>query len=187
MKLAEQSDARERRSQADLQWTINRRRPVIAAVRPLKQFDTKALQLIRDVHSDLLFVGNAWDARDLQLLYDKEIVAIVDLALNEKPAQLGRDMIYCRFPLNDGDGNPDSTIALSIKTIVSLIRCNVKTLVACSAGMSRAPTIAAASIAMLRNDEPDAYLAEIIRTGPNDISPILWSNIKRVYNDIRGT
>lgn len=29
----EQSDARERRSRADLQWTINRRRPVIGGVR----------------------------------------------------------------------------------------------------------------------------------------------------------
>jgi len=30
---SEQSDARERRSQAELKWTINRRRPVIGDVR----------------------------------------------------------------------------------------------------------------------------------------------------------
>ena len=31
-KSDEQADARERRSRADLQWTINRRRPVIGVV-----------------------------------------------------------------------------------------------------------------------------------------------------------
>lgn len=61
--------------------------------------------MIREIHPDRLFIGNAMDARDLQLLDDNRIVALVDLAVNELPAHLARDMIYCRIPINDGDGN----------------------------------------------------------------------------------
>ena len=122
------------------------------------------------------------DARDLRLLYDTGIRAVVDLAINEKPAQLGRDLIYCRFPINDGDGNPDWLLAIAIRTIATLLRNEIRTVVACSAGMSRAPTVAAASIALLTNRDPDECLMEIITDAPNDVSPILWTHIKRVYN-----
>ena len=70
--------------------------------------------MIRNVYSDLLYVGNAMDARDLRAIYDNQIRAVVDLAINEPPAQLGRDIIYCRFPLNDGDGNNDGLLAITI-------------------------------------------------------------------------
>lgn len=122
------------------------------------------------------------DARDLRLLYDKGIHAVVDLAINEKPAQLGRDLIYCRFPINDGDGNPDWLVAIAIRTIASMVRNEIRTLVACSAGMSRAPTVAAAATALLTNRDPDECLMEIIDGAPNDVSPILWTHVKRVYN-----
>ncbi|MDZ4850122.1 MAG: protein phosphatase [Pirellulaceae bacterium] len=122
------------------------------------------------------------DARDLRLLYDTGIRAVVDLAINEAPAQLGRELIYCRFPINDGDGNPDWLLAIAIRTIAAMIRNEIQTVVACSAGMSRAPTVAAASIALLTNRDPDECLIEIITDAPNDVSPILWTHIKRVYN-----
>jgi len=138
--------------------------------------------LIRNVYSNLLFVGNAMDARDLRLLYDTGILAVVDLAINEAPAKLGRELIYCRFPINDGDGNPDWLLAIAIRTIAVMIRNEIQTVVACSAGMSRAPTVAAASIALLTNRDPDECLIEIITDAPNDVSPILWTHIKRVYN-----
>lgn len=139
-------------------------------------------RLMRDVHSNLLFVGNALEARNLRLLYETGIQAVVDLAVNEKPAQLGRDLIYCRFPINDGDGNPDWLLVVAIRTVASMIRNDIRTVVACSAGMSRAPTIAAASVALLTNRDPDECLLEIISDAPNDVSPILWTQIKRVYN-----
>lgn len=122
------------------------------------------------------------DARELRPIYDSQIRAVVDLAINEPPAQLGREMIYCRFPLNDGDGNSDGLLAITIRTIAALIRNKVPTLVACSAGMSRAPTIAAATVALLTRRDPDECLMDIISNAPNDVSPILWTHIKRVYN-----
>jgi hypothetical protein len=46
--------------------------------------------------------------------------------------------------------------------------------------MSRSPTIAAASVALLTGRDPDECLMEIISNAPNDVSPLLWSDIKRV-------
>ena len=96
---------------------------------------------------------------------------------------LGREIIYCRFPLNDGDGNNDGLLAITIRTIAAMIQNEMPTLVACSAGMSRAPTIAAATVALLTGRDPDECLMDIISNAPNDVSPILWTHIKRVYND----
>lgn len=138
--------------------------------------------MIRNVHANLLHIGNALDARDLRLIYDAGIRAVVDLAINERPAQLGREIVYCRFPLNDGDGNSDALIILAIRTIASLIRHETPTLVACSAGMSRAPTIAAGAIALTTGRDPDDCLMQLINDAPNDVSPILWTHVKRVYN-----
>ena len=141
--------------------------------------------MIRDVHANLLFVGNATDARDLRMIYDNRIQAVIDLAINETPAQLGREIVHCRFPINDGDGNPDAIIVLTMKTIAALVRAEIRTLVACSAGMSRAQTIEPATIALLTNRDPDECLPQIIANAPNDVSPILWTHIKRLSNDLR--
>lgn len=136
--------------------------------------------MIRAVHSNLLYVGNAMDARDLRSLYDNGIHAVIDLAINEPPAQLGREIIYCRFPMSDGDGNSDALITLAIHTTTLLIQHKIRTIVACSAGMSRAPSIAAASIAVLMGHDPDDCLLRLISGVPNDVSPILWTHVKRV-------
>jgi len=124
------------------------------------------------------------DARDLKLLYDNRIAAVVDLAANESPAQLAREMIYCRVPILDGDGNADFIIETAIKTVVNLVENRIRTLVACSAGMSRAPSVAAVSTAIVTGRDPDDCLVEIIANAPNDVSPILWSRVKSVYNQI---
>jgi hypothetical protein len=137
--------------------------------------------LIRNIYKGLLHVGNALDARDLRLLYDTGIKAVVDLAINETPAQLGRDLIYCRFPIHDGDGNSDEMIQIAIQTVCSLVRDRIATLVACSAGMSRAPSIASVSIAIITNQLPDECLRTVINNSPNDVSPLLWDQVKRVY------
>ena len=134
--------------------------------------------MIRSTKHAALFIGNAMDARDLKLLYENDISAVVDLAFNEKPAQPARDMIYCRFPLNDGGGNTDSIIQTAISTTVSLINENQRTLVACSAGMSRAPSIASAALAIATSRDADECLAEIAADGPHDVSPVLWADIK---------
>ena len=136
--------------------------------------------MIREIHSDLLFIGNAMDARDLRRLWDHRIAAVVDLADNEPPARLARDMIYCRIPLIDGDGNTSAVIDTAIRSATALVQNRIRTLLACSAGMSRAPSIGAAVVAVLTRRNPDDCLVDIIADGPSDVSPILWSRVKSV-------
>jgi len=140
--------------------------------------------VIREIHPDRLFIGNAMDARDLQLLYDNRIAAVVDLAVNESPAQLARDMIYCRLPMIDGDGNTDMSIETVIRCVVMLVQDEIRTLVACSAGMSRSLAIAAAAMATVTEKPPDDCLTAIAAGAPHDVSPILWSGVKSVYNGV---
>lgn len=92
---------------------------------------------MRNVIPNILWIGNALDVADLTQIYDAGIEAIVDLALDEKPAMLSRDLIYCRFPLNDGGGNPRQHLRAAVEGVESLIAKQIPTLVFCSAGMSR--------------------------------------------------
>lgn len=130
------------------------------------------------------------DIRDLRLLYDHQLAAVVDLAANERPAQLSHDLIYLRVPLVDGNGNPSSTIELAVRCLVMLIDKRVKTVVACSAGMSRAPAIAAAAIAVTTQRPIEECLLQIVAHAPHDLSSTLWSQVRAVYQELvraRGT
>lgn len=135
---------------------------------------------MRTVYGGVLLIGNALEARNMRLLYDNEIRAVLDLAANEKPATLGREHIYVRVPILDGDGNSDHDIELAVITLVHLIQTETKTLVACSAGMSRSPCIAAAAIALAANMSMDECMNKIVSSGPHDVSPILWHHVKNV-------
>lgn len=140
--------------------------------------------MIRDIFEQRLFVGNALDARDVALLHEHEIRAVVDLAINEAPAVLPRDFVYCRFPLNDGGGNEPAMLRLVIETVIALVRNRTRTLVACSAGMSRAPSISAAVVAQLTDDAPEECLTRVIAHAPNDVSPLFWSDVKLACQEI---
>lgn len=140
--------------------------------------------MIREIYRDCLFLGNAQDARDVRLLAHNRIAAVVDLAINELPAQLARDMVCCRYPLHDGDGNPPVIIQMAVRCVVTLMENGIRTLVACSAGMSRSPAIAAVALAIFTRTSPDDCLTAITSHAPHDVSPTLWSGVKIVYNQI---
>jgi hypothetical protein len=53
-----------------------------------------------------LWIGHVGDVRDPRSLFSTGTLAVIDLALNEPPASLPRELVYCRFPLIDGAGNP---------------------------------------------------------------------------------
>src|SRR5688572_5149908 len=101
-----------------------------------------------------LFLGNALDARHVRGLFDVQLEAVIDLALNEPPAQLGREIVYCRFPLVDGTGNPAWLLRAAIETTSRFVRDGVKTLVSCSGAMSRSPAIVAAALAVQSGKSP---------------------------------
>ena len=138
--------------------------------------------MIRNVYSGLLFIGDAASARDLRLLYDSKLNAVVDLAVSEPPAQLGRDLICCRFPLHD-DGSNSSLLLLTARHVITtLIQRNHRTLVACSAGMSRSPVMAAAAISVLTKEPLVDALARVVADSPRDVSPAFLSSVAKILN-----
>lgn len=136
--------------------------------------------MIRKIQSKQLFIGDAITARDLKLVYDHGITAVLDLAVDERPAVLGRDIIYCRFPLSDDGSNDDAIISAAIMCLMSMVQRNFTTLVACSAGMSRSPLVVAAALSLLSNQTLAECLAQTIQDSPHDVSPTLYKSVSGV-------
>src|SRR5262249_21950297 len=75
-----------------------------------------------------IWIGHATEGPDFGPILDEEIEAVVDLAAEEPPFLLPRDLISCRFPLVDGPGNGDAMLALAIGTVARLAAIEVRTL-----------------------------------------------------------
>ena len=140
---------------------------------------------MHEIQSGLLLIGHALDIREPKPLFDAGIEAVVDVAYEEPPARLPRQMIYCRFPLNDGGGNAASTICQAVQTLVDLLASETPTIVACSAGMSRSPTIAAFGLAVHLGLEPEDALAKISETKALEINGVLWNDVAKVLPQVR--
>ncbi len=121
-----------------------------------------------------LWIGTALDARDLRGIHDTGIEAVVDLAMDEPPAHPPRELVYLRFPLVDNEGNPAWLLRAAIEALTGLLKADVPTLVACSAGASRSPAIAAIALARWKGFSPEEALK---RTGPGDVSVALWRDL----------
>jgi hypothetical protein len=137
---------------------------------------------LREVISDKLWIGNAADARDVTGVLGLGIAAIVDLAIEEPPFQLPRDVVYCRFPLIDGSGNPPGILRAAIETVGTLIISETETLVACGAGMSWSPAIVAAAMALKQNGSLADALGKLTAGQPHDVSPSLLTDISDVLS-----
>jgi protein-tyrosine phosphatase len=125
-----------------------------------------------------LWIGTARDARDMRVVLDAGIEAVVDLAIEEPPVQPTRELLYLRFPLLDGDGNQRSVLRMALWAVEELVGNNVPTLVACGAGMSRSPALAAVVLAQLKGTRAEDELAEL---RPVDVSPALWRTLQPAY------
>ena len=133
---------------------------------------------MREIIPGKVWLGNARDAQDVTAILSAEISAVVHLAIEEPPSLFPREIIYCRFPLLDGEGNRPGLLRTAITTVSILIEANVPILVTCSGGMSRSPAIIAAAIARTKNQSPDEWLKKITATGPHDVAPTLWNEIR---------
>ena len=133
---------------------------------------------MRRVTGHSLWIGHVGDVRNPSALLAAGISAVVDLALNEQPASLPRELVYCRFPLIDGPGNRPALLRTVVETVASLLRSGTPTLVYCGAGMSRSPAVAGAAIALVRGCSLAAGLAAALQSGPGDVSPGLWAEIE---------
>jgi protein-tyrosine phosphatase len=142
---------------------------------------------MRPVPNHSLSIGSALDARDLTLLYQREIAAVIDLALEERPAQLGREIVYCRFPLVDGAGNQPATLRAAVETTVRLLHDQTNALVACGAGMSRSPAVVAVALAQLNGTQPEDELQALVAGQPHDVSPLFWNELQRAVRSERSS
>jgi protein-tyrosine phosphatase len=134
---------------------------------------------VREVISKALWIGNRREARDISAVLGLGIAAVVDLAMEEPPILFPRDVIYCRFPLVDGTGNPAAVINGAVETTINLIRGQVPTLVACGAGMSRSPAIVAAALARFEGVTSQQALARVAASGPHDVSGAFWAEVQQ--------
>ncbi len=132
---------------------------------------------MRLLEGHTLWIGNRGDLRDMRRIRLAGIGAIVDLAVNEEPFSIARETVLCRFPLVDGPGNAPWLLRSAAMTVAELLRERVQTLVICGAGMSRAPSIAAAAIALRTGRDPQQCLIEVTRGAPADVSPSLWNDV----------
>lgn len=132
---------------------------------------------MRRIDGFSLWIGTARDARDIKLVLDKGIEAIIDLALEERPISPTREVVYLRFPLLDGVGNPPWLFRTALNALEKLMKCGVQTLVACSMGMSRSPALVAVAIAQSMNIEPAEALVSLGNEGRYDVSPGLWQEL----------
>lgn len=133
--------------------------------------------MMREIHQGLLWTGNARDIREPRVLFETEISAVVDLALEEQPAQLPRQFVYCRIPIIDGSGNDLSLLRMALRTTVQLLESGARTIVACSAGLSRSPTIATCALAMYLGRSPEGVLVDIDRKFSLDLHGELWQEV----------
>ncbi len=135
---------------------------------------------MRAIIPEVLWIGHAGDARDLKKIMAMGIELLIDLAIEEASVVLPRDVAYCRFPIHDGDSDSPEMLISAIDTVARFARANRRTLVACSAGMSRSPAIAAAVISRLNKIPLDEAIQLVATTGPFDISPRLWADLHRL-------
>ena len=135
---------------------------------------------MRHIPDYSLWLGHAGDARDKHELLRLGIGAVVDLAVEEPPAVAGHETVYCRFPLIDGTENPPWLLRAAIDTTANLLRQKVATLVCCSAGISRAPAIAAAALVKLGRPSLQDALLYLADYGQFDVSAGLLQDVVEV-------
>jgi protein-tyrosine phosphatase len=127
-----------------------------------------------------LWAGNAADGRDVTEILARDIRAIVQLATEEPPLQLPREIACLRIPLVDSDGNDTALLQLAIQAVAALIAAEIPTLVCCGGGMSRSPAIIAAAISHVEKADLHACLEAVTKSHPSDVSTSLWEEISRV-------
>ncbi len=140
---------------------------------------------MHELHPKQLWMGHALDVREPQGLFDAGIAAVVDVAYEEKPAQVPRQLIYCRFPLNDGGGNEPALLLQVVQTVVDLLADGTPTIISCSAGMSRSPTIAAFALAAHLNQNPDEVISRIVAMKSLELRNELWNDVANVFERVR--
>lgn len=140
---------------------------------------------MREIYADRLWTANAREARTPSDLFEAGIAAVVDVAYEESPAQLPRQLIHCRFPIVDGAGNDPTLLRLALLTTVELLKSGMPSIVACSAGMSRSPAIAICALAVYLAQSPDSVLASVNEKLSFELHGGLWTDVCEMAAELR--
>lgn len=132
---------------------------------------------MRPLVGHTLWIGNRSDVLRPGQARSAGIEAILDLAVEEAPLPFHREGILLRVPLCDGGGNEPSLLRLAVVSLESLVRARVPTLVVCSAGLSRSPSVAAWACARATGADAHEMLKAIAAGGPTDVAPALWAQL----------
>ncbi|MCH7988888.1 MAG: dual specificity protein phosphatase family protein [Planctomycetes bacterium] len=135
-------------------------------------------ELLQELISKSVWIGNAKEAENTSQILSLGISAMVCVAIEELPPPITRDLIFCRFPLNDGSDNSVEVLRTAVDTISKLINEKIPTFVYCGAGMSRSPVMAAAALSKVQGSDPDETLRTLFSDLPHDVSPQLWHDVK---------
>lgn len=134
---------------------------------------------MREIIPGWLWIANSRAANDISSVLSVGVKAVIDLAIEEPVIVYPRDIIYCRLPLVDGEGNSPKLINMAIDLAATCLTDRIRLLIRCSVGMSRSPLIAAAAIARARQIPLGEALTEVAQGAPHDISPGLWVEVEQ--------
>ena len=132
-----------------------------------------------------LWVGHAGDGRDVNALVDAGIELVVQLAIDEPPPMLPRELKFCRIPLHDGSENDPHDLQFAVDVIAGALARQVATLVCCSAGASRSPAVAACALSVFGSESQTSCLELVRQYHRTDVSPALWHDLTRLVEDKR--
>jgi len=136
---------------------------------------------MREIVPGWLWIANTRAANDISSVLSMGVTAVIDLAIEEPVIVYPRDIIYCRLPLIDGEGNSSKRLNMVIDLAATCLTDRIRLLIRCSMGMSRSPMIAAAAIARVRRIPLEEALAEVAAGAPHDISPGLWMEVEQAF------
>jgi hypothetical protein len=77
---------------------------------------------MREVLPGRLWIGNSQDVRNWERVVDAGILTVIDLAAEEPTAKVPRSIVYCRFPLVDGEQDSRRVLRMAIEIVAWLLR-----------------------------------------------------------------
>ena len=130
---------------------------------------------------DWLYVGSIRDAENLEQLKGAGIEALLSLAYPvDHP-----DILLGYVPFDDGEPIPEDVLYKALSFVRRQRREGRKVLIACSAGVSRSPSIAIAVLHELAGYPlVDAFRAVIDRVHKAFPDPALWNSLCRHYGQM---
>ncbi len=129
-----------------------------------------------------LYVGSVQDAEDYAALKKAGIGAVLTLAW---PISHPEDIVVKRVYFEDGEPIPDEAFYQALSFVRRQRRQGRKILIACSAGVSRSPTIAIAVLHELGGFPlVEAFRTVLSRVHLAQPRAVTWSSLCRFYGQI---